>query len=72
MKRLLERNKNLLQRVKRLACRVDSRSPLISEAEECMMKEVEGVHDHIKRMALEILNVCTVCGSVQTPTRFGR
>ena len=57
MKRLSRQNKSLLQRVKRLACRVESRSPLISEAEECMMKEVEGVRDHIKTMTLEILTV---------------
>ena len=51
------KNTILLQRVKRLACRVESRSPIISEAEECMMKEVEGVENHIKTMAVELFNV---------------
>ena len=54
---LSKKNTFLLQRVKRLACRVESRSPIISEAEECMMKEVEGVENHIKTMAVEVFTV---------------
>lgn len=60
MKRLLARNKNLLDRAKRLACYVELRSPVLSEAEDCMSKEVEGVRDHIKTMELAIFNVGTV------------
>ena len=58
MKRLLARNKNLLDRAKRLACCVELRSPVLSEAEDCMGKEVEGVRDHIKTMEAKITNVC--------------
>lgn len=54
MKKLLNRNKRLLQRVKKLACRVEVRPPVLSEAEECMMKEMEGLRDYVEKMKLEV------------------
>ena len=47
----------LMQRVKMLACRAESRPPVLSEAEECMMREMEGLRDHMKIMHSEILGV---------------
>ncbi len=63
VRRLAKRNVNLQDRVKRMACRVELRSPVLSEAEQCMMKELEGFSNHFKKMDVEIRSVCIVCKS---------
>lgn len=50
-------NRLLLERVKKLACRVEFRPPVLSEAEECMMREMEGLRDHVKKMLAEMHTV---------------
>lgn len=61
LKKLSKKNVSLLQRVKRLACHAESRPPILSEAEECMMREMEGLRDHMKMtMMPRIINVSPV------------
>lgn len=63
---MTNRNTRLLQRVKKLACLAESRPPVLSEAEVCMMREMEGLRDNMKRMYSAILNVSQVfCKCVQ-------
>lgn len=47
----------LMKRVERIVYRVESKSPFISEAEECMMKELEGLEKHMKTMSQKLTEV---------------
>lgn len=57
LKTLSDKNAALLQQVRRLACCATSRPPILSEAEECMMREIEGLDNHMKLMNAEIHSV---------------
>ena len=56
-RRLAKRNTTLQDRAKRMVCKVELRSPVLSEAEQCMMKELEGFTNHFKKMDAEIQSV---------------
>ena len=47
---IVETNVSLQRQADRLACRVQFLSPVFSEAEECMKKEMEGLRNHIEEM----------------------
>ena len=54
----LTRKQNvLMRRVERIVYRVESKSPFLSEAEECMMKELEGLEKHMKTMLQKLTEV---------------
>lgn len=57
-RRLAKRNAILQDRAKKMVCKVELRSPVFSEAEQCMMKELEGLTNHFKKMDAEIQSVC--------------
>lgn len=55
---LVTKNKSLQKQAERLACLVKFQSGVLSEAEECMMKEMEGIKDHLSQMSAVLSNVC--------------
>jgi len=50
-------NVRLLGRAERLACKIRFLSPVLSEAEECMKNEMEGLAAHIKQMKQDAYRV---------------
>lgn len=56
---LAETHKNLMLRVQQVMYRVESQSPVISEAENCMLEELEGLKNHLDgRMERRKIEVC--------------
>ena len=47
----------LMKRVEQIIYRVESKSPFLSEAEECMKTELEGLQKHIKVMSQRLVEV---------------
>ena len=54
---LLQKQKELMKDVERIVYRVESKSPFISEAENCMRTELEGVQRHMSVMAQRLIEV---------------
>ena len=54
---LLEKQKHLTRRVEQVVYRVESKSPFMSEAENCMRTELEGVLRHISVMSQRLAEV---------------
>ena len=50
--------KILMKRVEQIVYRVESKSPFLSEAEECMKSELEGLEKHMKVMKQRLTEVC--------------
>lgn len=62
----LVRKQNLLmRRVEQIVYRVESRSPFLSEAEECMVKELEGLEKHMKTMLQKLAEVKVNVGALK-------
>ncbi len=57
---IIERNARLLGKAERLACKIRFLSPVLSEAEECMKNEMEGIHTHIQQMTREVHRVSII------------
>ena len=58
---LAKKHQELMLRVQRVVFRVESQSPVVSEAENCMMDELEGLNNHLeRRMNRRLTEVC-VC-----------
>ena len=60
---LMEKQKVLMKRVEQIVYRVESKSPFLSEAEECMKTELEGLEKHMKVMRQKLTEVRTDTGS---------
>ena len=58
IKKVSDKNKILHKRAVTLACKVEHHSPVFSEAEDCMKKEMEGLTNHIHEMHLTTQRVC--------------
>ena len=54
---LTKKQNVLMRRVEQIVYRVELKSPILSEAEECMMKELEGLEKHMKTMLQKITEV---------------
>ena len=56
---------SLERRVERLICRVEGQSPVLSQAEEWMRDEIEGLNSHMQVMHRRLLEVgfnnCILC-----------
>lgn len=48
---------SLERRVERLICRVEGQSPVLSQAEEWMRDEIEGLNSHMQIMHKRLLEV---------------
>ena len=57
---LMKNQKLLMKSVEQIIYRVESKSPHLSEAEECMKTELEGLQKHIKVMSQKLIEVYTV------------
>ena len=57
---VVQTNVRLLGRAERLACKIRFLSPVLSEAEECMKNEMEGLATHIKQMKRDAYRVSAV------------
>lgn len=60
LQNVMNTNAMLLKKAHMLACKVRFLSPVLSEAEECMKNEMEGLADHIKAMKREVCRVSKV------------
>ena len=54
---LIRKQNVLMRRVEQIVYKVESRSPFLSEAEDCMMKELEGLEKHMKTMLQRLTEV---------------
>ena len=55
---LMKKQKIFTKRVEQILYRVESKSLHLSEAEECMRTELEGLQKHIKVMSQKLIEVC--------------
>ena len=54
---LLQKQKRLTRRVEQIVYRVESKSPFMSEAENCMRTELEGLQRHMGVMSQRLAEV---------------
>ena len=54
---LIKKQNVLTKHVEQIIYRVESKSPHLSEAEECMRTELEGLQKHIKVMSQKLVEV---------------
>ena len=54
---IAETNVSLQKQAYRLACKIQFLSPVFSEAEECMKKEMEGLTKHVQEMKVSTVRV---------------
>lgn len=54
---LTKKHEILMKSMEQIAYRVESKSPHLSEAEECMRTELEGLQKHVKVMSQKIIEV---------------
>ena len=54
---LMKKQKLLMKSVEQIVYRVESKSPHLSEAEELMKTELEGLQKHIKVMSQKLIEV---------------
>ena len=60
MRRLAKKNNILQGRVRKMACRMELSSPVLSEAELCMSEELVGFTNHFKKMKAEMQSVGSI------------